>query len=44
MVMVEVFRLNLRKKSDYKIRKFSKIMICIGVLIMIMLGMIVYDT
>ena len=44
MVMVEVFRLNLRKKSDYKMRQFSKIMICIGALIMIMLGMIVYDT
>lgn len=44
MVMVEVFRLNVRKKSDYKMRKFSKIMICIGALIMIMLGMIVYDT
>ncbi|PDY23284.1 hypothetical protein CN507_29705 [Bacillus cereus] len=34
----------MRKKSDYRIRKFSKIMICIGALIMIMLGMIVHDT
>ncbi|WP_234415829.1 hypothetical protein [Bacillus thuringiensis] len=36
--------MNLRKKSDYRMRKFSKIMICIGALIMIMLGMIVHDT
>lgn len=41
--MVEVFRLNLRKKSDYRMRKFSEIMIYIGALIMIMLGMIVQD-
>lgn len=44
MGMVEVVRLNLRKKSDYRMRKFSKIMICMGALIMIMLGMIVHDT
>ncbi|MED2039938.1 hypothetical protein P4V58_22770 [Bacillus wiedmannii] len=35
--------MNLRKKSDYRMRKFSEIMIYIGALIMIMLGMIVQD-
>ncbi|WP_241675918.1 hypothetical protein [Bacillus wiedmannii] len=34
----------MRKKSDDRMRKLSKITICIGALIMIMLGMIVHDT
>lgn len=44
MVMAEELLLNFRKKSDNGMRKFSKIIICIGALIMIILGMVVHDT
>lgn len=42
--MAEDLLLSLRKKSDNRMRKFSKIVICIGALIMIILGMVVHDT
>lgn len=42
--MAEELLLNFRKKSDNGMRKFSKIIICIGALIMIILGMVVHDT
>ncbi|OTZ77951.1 hypothetical protein BK769_04105 [Bacillus thuringiensis serovar kumamtoensis] len=34
----------MRRKRDNRMRNFSKIVICVGALIMIILGMIVYDT
>ncbi|MEM5661500.1 hypothetical protein AAHB62_18245 [Bacillus cereus] len=38
------FHLSLRRKRDNTMQKFSKIVICVGALIMIILGMIVHDT
>ncbi|QWG65807.1 hypothetical protein EXW32_04845 [Bacillus mycoides] len=38
------FHLSLRRKRDNRMRKFSKIVICVGALIMIILGMNVHDT
>ncbi|WP_262449981.1 hypothetical protein [Bacillus mycoides] len=43
-VMAGEFHLNLRRNRDNRMRKFSKIVICVGALIMIILGMIVHDT
>lgn len=43
-VMAGEFHLSLRRKRDNRMRKFSKIVICGGALIMIILGMIVHDT
>ncbi|PFN92734.1 hypothetical protein COC60_24370 [Bacillus thuringiensis] len=34
----------MRRNRDNRMRKFSKIFICVGALIMIILGMIAYDT
>lgn len=42
-VMAGDFHLSLRRKRDNRMQKFSKIVICVGALIMIILGMIVHD-
>ncbi|PHD31819.1 hypothetical protein COF48_24515 [Bacillus toyonensis] len=34
----------MRRNRDNRMRKFSKIVICVGALIMIILGVIVHDT
>lgn len=43
-VMAGEFHLNLRRNRDNRMRKFSKIVICVGALIMIILGVIVHET